>query len=102
MITIVTPEERLISEACFGLFFANMHLTKKQADQLRNAGLVVADLKDKKNYPRLHWISWKNAVVVSDNIESLDIESLDENSSDYTLAQKLWIISNKNLPESMK
>ena len=93
MTTVV--EDKLYSEAEFGLFFAYQKITKKKADELRTNGLQVADCNDSRSFPRLHYISWKNAKV---NCE--DVSSLDEKSDEYTLAQKLWIVSMKNQPKN--
>lgn len=88
---MATVEERMESEAEFGLFFADLKIGKNKAKELRNEGLRVADSKEVNYFPRLHHISWKEAIVECD-----DVQKLDENSNEYTLAQKLWIISMKN------
>lgn len=86
-----TVEERMESEADFGLFFANLKIGKNKANSLRDQGFEVMDSKETKAFPRLHRISWKQAIL-----ECKDVRSLDENSNEYTFAQKLWIISMKN------
>ena len=86
-----TVEERMKSEAEFGLFFADLKIGKNKANELRQNGCDVLDSKEAKNFPRFHHISWKNAKVKCE-----DVNLLDENSNEYTLAQKLWIISMKN------
>lgn len=91
MTTIVSLEEKLQSEAEFGLFFAHQKITQTKAKNLRDEGLSVTDLHITRSSPRLHYISWKEAKV-----DCLDVHSLDETSNQYTLAQKLWIISMKN------
>ena len=93
--TMATGEERLYSEAEFGVFFAYQKITKTKANELRTKGLQVADCNDLRNFPRLHYISWKNAKV-----DCEDVSSLDETSDEYTLAQKLWIVSMKNQPKN--
>lgn len=89
---IMAPvEERMISEAEFGLFFAYLKIGLNKAKELREKGCIVTDSKEVNNFPRFHRISWKDAKV-----ECEDVNSLDENSDKYTFAQKLWIISMKN------
>ncbi len=95
MAMVATVEEKLYSEAEFGLFFAYQKMTKSKANELRTNGLQVADCNDARSFPRLHYISWKNAKV-----DCEDISSLDEKSDEYTLAQKLWIVSMKNQPKN--
>lgn len=89
-----TVEERMLSEAEFGLFFADLKIGKNKANELRKVGCNVIDSKESNYYPRFHHISWKEATV---NCE--DVNLLDENSNEYTFAQKLWIISMKNQPK---
>ena len=89
-----TIEERMKSDAYFGLFFADLKIGKTKANELRENGFYVLDSKEAKNFPRFHHISWKNAKV-----ECEDVNLLDENSNEYTFAQKLWIISMKNQPK---
>lgn len=91
MTTLATIEEKMKSEAEFGLFFADLNIRLKKANSLREQGFEVADSKEVNYFPRLHHISWKKAKV-----ECMDVNSLDENSNEYTFAQKLWIISMKN------
>lgn len=88
-----TVEERLMSEAEFGLFTANFKIGKTKAKELKENGFEITDSKEFNYFPRLHRISWKNSVV-----ECEDIKSLNEKDSKYSLAQKLWIISMKNQP----
>lgn len=92
---LATVEERIESEAEFGLFFANLKIGKNKATELLGKGLVVTDSKESNYFPRLHHISWKDAKV---EIKE-SINTLDEDSKEYTLAQKLWIISMKNQPK---
>ena len=91
MAIMATVEERMKSEAEFGLFFADLKIGKNKANELRNEGLNVTDSKEVNYFPRFHHISWKEARVECDNVQKLD-----ESSNEYTLAQKLWIISMKN------
>lgn len=86
----MTLEEKLKYEAKFGLFFADLKIGKIKANELREEGFNVVDSKEVNYFPRLHHISWKEARVECD-----DVQKLDENSDEYTLAQKLWIISMK-------
>lgn len=88
-----TVEEKLKSEAEFGLFSANFKIGKTKANELRENGFEVTDSKEFNYFPRFHRISWKNSVV-----ECKDVNSLNEKDSKYSLAQKLWIISMKNQP----
>lgn len=86
-----TVEERMKSEAEFGLFFAYLKIGLNKAKELREKGCIVTDSKEVNYFPRFHRISWKDAKV-----ECEDVNLLDENSDKYTFAQKLWIISMKN------
>jgi len=95
MSILATIEERLESEAEFGLFFADFKIGKNKANELREQGCNVLDSKQFNYYPRIHHISWKHAMV-----ECSDVNLLDEKSDKYTLAQKLWIISMKNQPKA--
>ncbi len=90
-----TVEEKLKSEAEFGLFVANFKIGKTKANELRQNGLEVTDLKEFNYFPRVHRISWKEA-----RVECKDVKSLDENDSKYSFAQKLWILSMKNQPSA--
>ena len=92
---LATVEEKMKSEAYFGLFFADLKIGKTKANELRENGFDVLDSKEAKSFPRFHHISWKNA-----RVECNDVQKLDENSNEYTLAQKLWIISMKNQPKA--
>lgn len=92
-----TIEERMISEAEFGLFFAYLKIGLNKAKELREKGCIVTDSKEVKSSPRFHRISWKDAKV-----ECKDVNLLDENSDKYTFAQKLWIISMKNQSKAPK
>lgn len=91
---LATIEERLVSEAEFGLFFANFSIGKRAAENLRTKGFEVTDSKEFNYFPRIHNIRWQNAKV-----ECNDVNLLDENSNEYTLAQQLWIIAMKNQPK---
>ena len=51
---------------------------------------VTANTKECNYYPRLHRIFWGNAKVEG------DIATLDEKSEEYSLPQKLWIITMKS------
>lgn len=90
-----TVEEKLKSEAKLGLFVANFKIGKTKANELRQNGLEVTDLKEFNYFPRTHRISWKEAKV-----ECEDVMSLDEKNPEYSFAQKLWIISMKNQPSA--
>lgn len=89
-----TVEEKLMSEAEFGLFTANFKISKTKASELQENGFEVIDSKEYNYFPRLHRISWKNAMVECKE----DVKFLNEKDSEYSLAQKLWIISMKNQP----
>lgn len=95
MMSITTVEEKLESEANFGLFTAYLKIGKIKANELRQNGLEVTDLKEFNYFPRVHRISWKEA-----RVECKDVKSLDENDSKYSFAQKLWILSMKNQPSA--
>ena len=98
MSRLATPlEERLISEAEFGLFYMYDDITHKKASELQKEGFIVKDSMQNRSFPRQHKIDWKQAVV-----ECEDINSLSENDSQYSFAQKLWIIAMKNQPAVVK
>lgn len=88
-----TVEEKLKSEAEFGLFVANFKIGKTKANELRTSGFWVTDSKEFNYFPRIHRISWKEAKV-----ECKDVKFLNEDDPKYSFAQKLWIISMKNQP----
>ena len=91
MAIMATVEDKMKSEAEFGLFFADFKIGKNKANELREEGFSVTDSKEVNCFPRLHHISWKKAKVECENVNLLD-----ENSNEYTFAQKLWIISMRN------
>ena len=92
MSKLVTPlEERLISEAEFGLFYFYENITHKKAVELRNSGFIVTDSMESKKFPRQHRIYWGQAIV-----ECKNVHILNENDSQYSFPQKLWIIAMKN------
>ena len=94
--TIITPvEERMKTDAMFGIFFAHVKIGKAKAEALRQEGLKVTDLHDSTKFPRLHYVCWKESKV-----ECTDVSSLDEKSDAYTFAQQLWILSMKNQPQN--
>lgn len=97
MAIMATIEERMASEAEFGLFYAYLKIGKNKANELREKGCNVLDSKEVNYFPRYHHISWKDSMV-----ECKDVNLLDENSDEYTFAQKLWIISMKNQPKKTK
>lgn len=88
---LTTVEERMLSEAEFGFFHLYTKITKKKAKELQEKGFIVTDSKEKNSYPRLHKISWVRAAVEG------DIQNLDENDEKYSLPERLWIISKKNI-----
>lgn len=92
-------KQKLIQQADLGLFYLYASISKKVAVELRNKGFSVTDSHESKNFPRLHRICWKQVGVYTFDYEN--IHNLDENNPQYSLAQKLWIISEKNQP-SMK
>ena len=91
MNTVITVEEKMLSEAEFGLFFSYAKISKKKAQELRNAGFSVIDSKESNGYPLIHRISWQTAAVNG------NIQCLNENDDKYSFPQKLWIIASKNL-----
>ena len=94
MRTLIPVEEKMISEAQFGLYNLYYIITKKKADELRNQGFIVTDSKESNSFPRLHKIDWSKACVGKFDYEN--VSKLDENSDEYTFPQKLYIISYKN------
>jgi len=90
---LTTLEERLISEAEFGLFHFYGNITHKKAIELRKEGFIVKDSMENKRFPRNHRIYWGQAVVDCD-----DVHTLNENNPEYSFAQKLWVIAMKNQP----
>lgn len=91
-----TVEERMKSEAEFGLFFAYLKIGLKKSKELQKQGCSIIDSNETNFFPRLHRISWENA-----RVECEDVQKLNEKSDQYTLSQKLWIISMKNQPKSL-
>lgn len=90
--SISTPVEEIMkSEAEFGLFNCYHKIGKIKAQSLRNEGFDVTDSREVDYFPRMHRISWEDAVV---NVE--DVKELDENSDDFTHPQRLWIITSKS------
>lgn len=97
MSKLLTPlEERLISEAEFGVFYLYAKITLKKAEELRKQGFVVTDSHENKSSPRLHKICWRCAGVGV--FDYKNINNLDENDEQYSFAQRLQIISEKNQP----
>ena len=90
----ITVEEKMVSEAEFGLYNLYYKITKKKAEELRSQGFVVTDSKETRNYPRLHKIDWSKACIGKFDYE--DVTKLDEKSEDYSFPQRLFIISYKN------
>lgn len=98
MSRLTTPlEDRLVSEAEFGLFHSYENITHKKALELRKQGFFVIDSMQMRKFPRLHRIYWGQAIVKCD-----DVHSLNENDPQYSLPQKLWIIAMKNQPTVVK
>ena len=94
MRTLIPVEEKMVSEAQFGLYCLYYIITKKKAAELRDQGFIVTDSKESNHFPRLHKIDWSKACVGKFDYE--DVTKLDENSDEYTFPQKLYIISYKN------
>lgn len=93
---LIPLEQWLISEAEFELFYLYDKITLKKAKELRKEGFVVTDSHENRSSPRLHKICWKCAGVGVFDYEN--INNLDENNMQYSFAQRLWIISEKNQP----
>ena len=93
-----TIEERLESEAEFGLFFAYLKIGKNKAKELQDKGFEIIDSVEVNYFPRIHLISWQNTTVK----ECKDVQLLNENDPKYSFAQKLWIISMKNQPKTIQ
>lgn len=87
----VTVEKKLEDVAKLGLFFDNPKIGKNKAKCLQEEGCEVTDSKEYNYFPREHRVSWKEAKV-----ECEDVTKLDENSDEYSFAQKLWILSMKH------
>ena len=87
----MTLEEKLINQAKFGLFFADLKIGKNKAFELQQNGFEVLDSREVNYYPRTHIIRWENACIDCDNVDSLD-----EYSKEYSFAQRLWIIAKKS------
>lgn len=83
----IPVEENIISEAEFGLFFLRAVITKKKAKELEKEGFEVFVYAPRN---RLYYIRWTNSIV-----ECEDVNLLDENSDEYNLSQKAWIIAKK-------
>ena len=94
MRTLIKVEEKMTSEAEFGLYFLYYPISLKKAEELQKLGFIVNDSHDKKTYPRLHKIDWSQAGAGIFDYEN--ISDLNENDSKLTLPQKLWIISTKS------
>lgn len=89
------PEILMEVEAKSGLFKVTLVIGLNKANSLRKQDLDVIDSNEFNYFPRKHDISWKDAKV-----DCEDVCLLDENSEQYTLGQKLWIISMKNQPKA--
>lgn len=87
MAPTIPVEQKIISEAEFGVFFLTAIITKRKAKELEEEGFEVTVFSSKN---RLYYIKWANSIV-----ECEDVNLLDENSNEYTLSQKAWIISKK-------
>lgn len=90
-------KEKLMSRAKLGLFFATMTISKNIVNYLLEQDCKVIDSKEVNYFPREHHIRWEDAKV-----ECKDVNLLDEKSDEYSLAQRLWIISMKNQPKETK
>ena len=84
-----TLEERMVSEAEFGLFYIYARISKKKASELRRIGFSLLDSKESKRFPRTYRISWEW------NIVDGDLSEINENSDEYTFPKKLWLIAAK-------
>ena len=88
---LTTPQGMMQTAAKEGKFMAKVNLSKVLPPALQDSGFNITDLKDFTYFPRPHSVSWENAAV-----ECEDVTLLDENSDEYTFAQKLWIITMKS------
>ncbi len=89
-------EQNLREQATFGLFYLYASISKKSVAELQKAGFNVTDSHESKSFPRVHRICWKQAGMYTFDYEN--VHNLDENNPNYSLAEKLWIISEKNQP----
>ncbi len=89
-------EQKLREQANLGLFCLYASISKKHVAELRQRGFVVTDSHESNSFPRLHKICWRAAGASV--FDYINIHTLDENNVKYTLAQRLWIISEKNQP----
>lgn len=83
----IPVEDKIFSEAEFGLFYLRAVITKKKAKELKDAGFEVLILDSKRH---LYYINWVASYVVCD-----DVFLLDENYDEFSLSQKAWIVSQK-------
>lgn len=83
----IPVEDKILSEAEFGLFYLRAVITKKKAKELKDAGFEVQILDSKR---RLYYINWHASYVLCN-----DVFLLNENCDEFTLSQKAWIISQK-------
>ena len=90
---MIPVEEKMVSEAEFGLFFMHYVITLKKAKELREMGFEVTDLNQQHSSPRLHKIAWNQAGFGV--FDYKNIMELDETDPKYTLPQKLWLITSK-------
>ena len=88
---LTTPQGMMETAAKNGKFAATVMLSKTLPNYLQMPGFYAEDLKEVTYYSRKHIVSWKDAAV-----ECEDVNLLDETSDEYTLPQKLWILSMKN------
>lgn len=89
-------KSKLMEQANLGLFYLYESISQKVAVELRNKGFTVTDSHESKNFPHVHRICWREVGFSVIDYDPVDI--LDENNPKYSLAQKLWIISEKNQP----
>ena len=86
-------ERKMHKDAEMGYFTCYYVITPKKADELREMGFTVTDLKQQSTPPGQFRIDWSQ--VGFEKFSGVDVFSLDEKDEKYTLAEKLWIISTK-------
>lgn len=93
---MATLEEKMFSEAEFGMFYIYHKISLKKANELRNLGFEVTDSKENRAFPRTHRIGWFGSGL---KLAQKNIDELNEDDPGYSLPEKLWIISNKVLKD---
>ena len=89
--------EGMKRQAIFGSFqYRTEKLSKNQIKEFQEAGFKVI-IPSEFDCSKFQTITWRYAKIKCD-----DIYSLDENDENYSLAQRLWIISKKYKNKTFK